>query len=357
MSTVRSLLPALGASLLCAAGAPGEKVAFGPSAGTTLTKTFTTAGEYSLDDLSLTVDGQDIGQMLGSIEVSLKQGSTIEVTDAYKAFGEGRPTELLRTFDELGAKMNMEISPAQGEVPQFESTSPLEGKTVLFKWNAEKDEYERSFHEGEGDAELLDGLKEDMDLRIFLPSKEVSAGDSWSVALTELQSVVMPGGDLHLEPEGQEVNEDAKKMFEGIFEDFGKKLGDLLEGECKCTFKGTQGEGDARVAEIAIEVKVATTLDLAEVLDKAIRAVLEQQDVGAKVDLSLETADLNFDFDGSGTLLWNLSAGRLQSFQLGGDITVDMDLALTVDAEGEHHKLDASFEMSGTLHEEVATKE
>lgn len=357
MSTVRALLPALGAGFAFTLGGPGETLVFAPPAGSVLTKTFTIGGEYELDQISLNVNGQDMSGMLGEIQVSLAQESRIEITDTYTSVADGRPRELLRSFDELSAKMNMEVSPGGGEMPKFESSSPLEGKTVAFKWNADKEEYELSFHGGKGEEDWLADLEEDMDLRLFLPDSEVAVDASWTVELERLQSVVMPGGNLHLQPEGMEVDEESVKMFEDLFGDLGQELGDLLEGECKCTYKGTQDQDGLRLAEIAIEVEVATSIDLAPLLDKGIRSVIEQQGAGDSVDFSIETADLSFDFDGSGTLLWDLAAGRLHSFQLNGDVTVDMDFALRVEVQGESQALDASLEMSGSLREEVATKE
>ena len=357
LSPIRALLPALGAGFAFTMAGTGEKLAFGPSPGSTLTKTFTHGGEYQLDQLTMVVNGQDLADMLPSIEMSLAQSTKIEVTDAYEAVEDGRPTLLLRTFDALSATVTMEMSPAEMDFPEMASASELEGKTVAFKWDPEKQEYGCSFHEEEGEDELLEGLEEDMDLRLFLPPSEVAENASWTVELDELQCVVMPGGNLQLVPEGVEVDDDALKMFEDMFGEFGQEFGDLLEGECKCTFKGTHEEKGARIGEIAIELEVATSLDLTEFLDKAIRAMIEQQGAGDMVKFSLDTADLNLDFDGSGTLHWNMTAGRLHSFQLGGDVTIGVDLAVGIEAEGESTGIDASMEMSGSLHQEVATRE
>jgi hypothetical protein len=339
-------------------GSAGDKVAFQPEAGASLTKTFTIAGDFALDEMSMVVDGQDLGAMIGQFEISMKQESKIEVTDVYKAVGEGRPTELLRTFEALAGSMQIDVTPAPAEMPEMATTSPLEGKTVAFRWDAEKNEYERSFHESEGEEDLLEDLEEDMDLRVFLPDSEVAQDDSWSVELAELECIAMPGGNLSMQPENMpDVDPATMEMFEEMFGDLGDDFGDLLEGECTCTYKGTREENGARVAEIAIEIDVAATVDLAEVLEKAIRAAIEMQGEGIEVDLSLDQADLNLDFEGSATLLWDLKAGRLHSFQLGGDATIGLDLAVSMEAEGESHGVDASFELSGELRQEVVTKE
>jgi hypothetical protein len=357
MSSVRALLSALGASLGFTLAGGGDKLAFEPQAGSSLTKTYTIGGEFTLDDISLIVDGQDIGGMLGQIEVNVKTDSRIEVTDAYRAVAGGRPTDLLRTFEALASSVHVDMTPAQPDMPEMCSTSSLEGKSVVFRWNEEENEYERSFHEEDGDEDLLEGLEEDMDLRAFLPPGEVSDGDTWSVELDELQSLLAPGGNLSMLPEDGDMDEEAMKQFEEIFGNFDEEFGDLLEGECKCTFKGARDEGGVRVAEVEIEIEVSATLDLTELLDKAIRAAIEQSGAEEMVEVTLDTADFNLDFAGKGALLWNLGAGRMHSFQVDGEATMDIDLSVSVQAEGEGHELDASLELSGSMREEVAAKE
>jgi len=194
-----------------------------------------------------------------------------------------------------------------------------------------------------------------MDLRAFLPHEEVGKDDSWSVDLGSLGTIAMPGGNLRLAPEGVDVDEESMKMFEELFAGFGEDLEDVLEGECKCTYKGMQGEGDS-LAEIEIEIEVATTLDMSGPLQKAIQKVIVEQG-GDIPDISLDTADLNLDFDGSGSLLWDMKAGRMHAFHLTGDVTIGIDLEVGIEAEGERHEMSASLEMSGSLTEEVETKE
>jgi len=356
MNTARVFFPALGVGFALTLGG-GEAIAFHPEAGSTVTKSFTTGGEYELDDLSLIVNGEDMGGMLGQFEMSMKALNKVEVTDAYKAVADGRPTELLRTFDALSGSMHMDISAAgASNMPDMESSSPLEGKTVAFKWNPEKSEYERSFHESEGEAKLLEELEEDMDLRIFLPDAEVAADATWTVELDKILCLVMPGGNLSLAPHDM-PDDGSLDKFKEIFGNFGEEFGELLEGECKCTFKGARDENGVRVAEIAIALDAAATVDLTEMLNKVIQAAIEESGAGEMVQFTLDTADLNLDFEGEGTLLWNLKAGRMQSFQLAGDATIEMDLAVGVEAQGQSQNVDASLKLTGTMHEEVTTKE
>jgi len=357
MGTVRALLPAFGAGFAFTLGGSADKVAFDPQPGSSVTRTFTLAGEFQLDDLSMIVNGQDIAGMLPALELSITRDTKIEVTDTFKSVAGGRPTELVRAFDAVTEAMRFEMTPAEAEMPEFTSSSALEGETVVFRWNPEKQSYETTFEDGEGDESLLEGLEEDMDLRLFLPTSEVAEDESWTVELSELQCLIAPGGNLHAMPEGIDVDPASVKMFEELFAGFGEELEDLLEGECRCTYKGVQEEDGARIAEIAIDLEVATNLDLTEILDKAIRMALEQQGAGDMVEVSLDTADLNLDYEGTGTLLWDLRSARVHSFQVSGDVTIDMDLSVSVEAEGESQSIDASFEMSGQMREEVATKE
>jgi hypothetical protein len=250
----------------------------------------------------------------------------------------------------------MLVSP-EAEMPEMDSVSELEGQTVVFRWNADKGEYERAFESGEGDAELLDGLEEDMDLRVFLPDGEVDVGDTWTVPLAELRVLVMPGGDLGFRPTDMAVDEGAMEKFEELFGGFGERMAELLEGDCTCTFKGTRDEGGTKVAEIEIDLGIATTLDLSEMLDQLIRTALEEGGAGDMVQFSIDGADLNIDFDGAGTLLWDLAAGRAHGFSLSGDATIGIDMVVGVEAEGESQDVDASLEFSGTMLHELVTSE
>jgi hypothetical protein len=356
MNPVRSLVPALGAGFLSTFSGPGEKLAFRPEAGTSLQKVFSIDGDFALDDLTLIVSGEDVGGMLGGFELSVKQGARYEITDVYRELAEGRPKELLRTFDTLTGSMHMNVSMAEESIPEMKSSSPLEGKTVAFRWNDEEADFDVSFHESEGDEELLEGLEEDMDLRAFLPTSEVAQGDSWSVELEALDCIAMPGGNLALVPEDEEVDEESMEMLEELFAGFGEDLADLLEGQCTCTYKGTQEEKGAQLAEIVLEIEVSTTFDMTELLEKVIQIMVEQSG-GEAPELSLDTADLSLDYEGTGTLLWNVGAGRVHAFHLTGDATIGVDFEVSVEVEGESHDVSASIEMSGSMTEEVEIKE
>lgn len=350
------LLRASLAGVVLAAPEGKDTLAFHPAADASLSKVFATTSEFALDSASVVVDGQDVGAMLGQIEFGLETSSNYEVTDLYKAVAGGRPVELLRTFDVLESTATVSMSQAP-EMPELTSASELEGKTVLFRWNAEKDEYERSFHESSGDEELLEDLEEDMDLRFLLPAEEVEVDGTWNVELEALLAITMPGGNLHLMPEGEHADPEAMEMFEGFMDSFGTTFGDLLEGQCVCTFKGVREEAGTRVGEVEIALEITGSMDLRELLNQLIESAMAEAPAEIDVDVDIGTADLSLDYEGAGTLLWNLEAGRLHSFSLDGEVSFAVKLAASIDAMGENHSIDAALEMSGEMLNEVAIQE
>jgi hypothetical protein len=79
--------------------------------------------------------------------------------------------------------------------------------------------------------------------------------------------------------------------------------------------------------------------------------------MGEMIQFSIDGADLNLDFDGEGTLLWSLAAGRARAFHLSGDAIVGMDMVVGVEVEGESQDVDASVEFSGSVLHELVTSE
>jgi len=353
--SARLLLSALGANLLLAGG-NGERLRFAPEQGSSLSKIFTSEGEFALDEVSLIADGQDVGAMIGSFEVGMEMSTRIEVTDLYKVVAEGRPRELLRTFDGLESRVQMNVS-QMDSIPEIESESELAGKSVLFRWDEERGDYDLSFQESEGEASLLEGLFEDMDLRFLLPEEEVEAGGSWTVELAALEGLATPGGNLRMMPADAPADPEATAMMEGLMDSFGEKFGDQLEGKCVCTFKGVRTEGEAKLAEIQLEIDMATTLDLREFLQQAVQAGVAQAGGEIEFDFDISTAEMTADFEGTGTLLWNSVAGRLHSFSLQGDMSFGMDIDMSIDAMGESTSMEASMEMSGEWRQEVTAGE
>ena len=350
------LLAALAAPAFLSASDRKDSPTFGPKAGSRVTKTFETRTDMELDSFSLAVNGQDLGGMMGNIEVAIRSTLNVAVTDVYVAVADGRPTELRRNYDDLGSdvSLNMSADMAEGGGDQsFSSVSDLEGRTVVFRWNADNGDYDATFEEEGGDDTLLDGLREDMDLRVFLPTSEIAEGEQWSVDIKNLQSIIAPGGDLGMAPEGEDTD---MEQFEDLFgPDFIATVSDLFDGTCVCTYKGTREVDGASLAEIDVEIKVTSNADLSEMITQFIEKMSES--FGEAPEFSLDQADLDFEYEGSGVLLWNAAAARAQSFALQGDATVAVDVTISGDMEGEEGKAEFSVEMSGSMEQDVRVTE
>ncbi len=347
------LLPgALVLPILLAFAAPLGGPRFAPEEGATVTKSFETVSELTLDELSLIVNGSDVSGEIGMFEIAFRNEQTVEVTDVYGVIANGRPVKLERTYDEISSAVSFEVFHEMGdESTDMPSTSEIEGESVVFTWNEENGEYDVAFagdEEGEGDKKLLENLAEDMDLRAFLPGEDVSEGDTWKIELDQIATLMLPGGDLKLRPE-ENVDVDVE-MFEALFEDdFSSVLDDLLTGKCECEFAGQSEVDGVAIAEIEIEIEIASNVDFSEILAAIFDIMAEQ--TGEVPELLIEVADVDLDLEATGTLMWNLEAGVFQSFEMTGDMTIALEIAISGEVEAE-----ISVELSGTI-EEQATAE
>jgi len=336
---------------------PGEaeRVAFQPQAGSKLTKTFVNSMDLELDDMSMLMNGEP-APFMDNMEMHMKSTGSVTVTDTYSELGEGRPKKLLRSFDEVGTEVEMDMSmevmgQAQEQSPTGTGTSKLTGKTVQFE--LADGAYQTSFPEGEeGDAELLDGLVEDMDLRVLLPaSGSAAVGDSWDIDLRGLVDVLAPGGDLKMdiEMEGDEM------MGAGMDPSMGSNLreyfGEMIDGSAKGTLTEMREAEGVRVAVIDLTIEIDTAADMSEFMMKQMG---EQMPEG--IEVSLDRADVEFELDMKGQLLWDVTAGHVHGLELEGTSTVASDVEMNMDAGGQAIDMAMSMEMSGTMSLSVKTQ-
>jgi len=345
---MKTTLPLLALTALVPAGSlPEEAIRFGPEGGARVTKSFEVTTDFVLDDLSIVVNGEDVGAMLGTFEVGAANDIAYEVTDVYVACEDGRPLELHRTFDSLSSDLSVNfMAEFGGEDMDVAGTSELEGRTVVFAWDAEEEDYSASFEDG-GDDDLLEGVTEDMDLRFLLPGAEVSEGDSWDVPLESLAGLVAPGGDLKLLPEGvnvdqEEFSAEMTELFENTFAD----LDDILSGDCVCTFVGVREVDGARLAEISIEIEVDGSVDLSAMLLDIIEMAGEE--AGEEMpDIDIGAAELSLSVEAEGVLLWNVGANRAQELDLSGEVAFSIDLSISAEEGGESFDAELYAELGG----------
>jgi hypothetical protein len=326
---------AFAVSLLALAPA-GDRVEFRPPDGSEAAKTFRVEGDFELGDLSIVVDGNDMTGMLpadlgGDFQVMLS------IVDHYVKTADGKPLELARECESSSG----EFSAAETS----ESTDDvfgLDGETVVYKWNEESKSYDRSFKDGEGDADKLEGLGIDLDYRALLPEREVAVGDKWAVEPEGLMSALFFGADLaEIATTGEDVEPEMAELFERILPEF-EKLLDAFKAQCE--YVGIREEDGKRLAEIKIDVDSKGTADLAS----ALLDVIEEQAQGQDVEFDLEKAALSIALRGEGKLLWDQAAARAHSFELAAEVELVFEMSMTVtEPGGMDHAAEANAELLG----------
>jgi len=211
---------------------------------------------------------------------------------------------------------------------------------VVFTRRDGGDGYDVAFEKAEGDERLLDGLSEDMDLRVFLPTEDVEEGAQWKVRPIALKDVLAPGGALGMGATEDDADwVEMVSFFDGV--DLDKLAESVLDGDVTCTFTGTRDGEAGKLAVIEILVEIDSVTDLSGLL----RDLIEELADDAPSDLELPTADLELSMEGTGLLEWNLDTGRFQHFEVNVDTAVVFHLV----AEGEGESVDATIGFSGTV--------
>ena len=354
-----ALLGALPLAALLSLALPREQVSFAPEEGSSLTKHFSTSGEVMLDDMQVLINGEE-NDMMPSMEMTMSWDQTIDVVDSYTSMDEGRPGVLSRTFE--GIDQDVEVEASMEMMGQSEDqgtsgagSSDLEGKTVVFTWSDDEAGYTPAFAEGsEGDEELLGGLTEDMDMRKLLPSGDVSEGDQWDLEPAALADVMAPGGDLRLDLEMDEMGGDPMgtggnaEMISQMHEMFDENT----EGTAIARYIGTRDVDGTPCRVIEVEFDLESSRDMTEKMEEM---MAEQAPEGMEVDMELESFDLEFTFEGQGELLWNSASNHVHSMKLEGDVTVMLDMAMSIDM-GEALQIEMTMDMSGEVSQKLTTE-
>ncbi|HKX46567.1 MAG TPA: hypothetical protein VJP77_07680 [Planctomycetota bacterium] len=357
-TTTRLALPLLSATALAASTPPQAGLAWGPEAGASVTKTFEVDASYDLEDLSLVVAGQDVGEFIGTPEMTFSTLTKVVLADEYSAVGEGRPTKLVRTFEELENTFTMSVVVMEeSSDEEGESASELEGATVVFTWDPETSEYRVAYpEETAGDVALLEDLVEDTDLRGLLPTEAVEEGATWTFEARALEALLMPSGDLRWMPEGMDAAdvEELQVLMEGLLEGFEDLLDELLVGERTATFAGTREVDGVRCAVVDLAVTIDSAVDLSGLLQELVeKAVSMQEEVPEDFSFSIDTADIALAVTAEGELLWDVAAGLPHSLTMTGDVNVSFELVASATGDSENVDVDLAADLAGTMDAKV----
>lgn len=342
------LLTALCTPALLAFALPGSRVRFAPAEGSSLTKTFENKGEFSLDHMSMTINGQE-NPAMPQMSMTFNTDQKIVVTDDYISNRDGAPKKLKRRFDELGSNVSMSMKmevmgESHDQDKSVKAKSQLAGKTILFTWDADAKEYKTAFDPAEDNADLLKGVKEDMDLRALLPENEVKEGEEWDINVKGLASIFGPGGNLSLVPDEKDAEGMDPGMTSGM-SSMSEMLGDLLEGEAKGKFTGMREVSGTKMAVIKVTVKISSSKDMTDVVAEA----MKKTKMPAEMEMKFDHMDIDLKIECEGELVWDLAAGHAHSLELSGPVHINMDMAMKISPPGQGAmSLEQRMEMSGT---------
>ena len=297
---MKLLLPSLALFLLASPAREGVALVYEPEEGTVLKRLFVAEARYRLTDETASIDGEAIEHDGDLPDIGTSFVERIAVTDTLAAVADGRPTELLRTFDELSQE---NTDTFEGEESTTEYGSPLQGRRVRFTWDPEEERYGvEAADEDELDEELADWLSEDLDLRRLLPAREVEAGDEWELDPKLYLAFMWPGGLLDFHPSDGEVDEEDRAPSRQTIE--------RLEGSGTASLEELREEDGVRVAVIHVELEITTgsetTLPAVEGGDPdAGEFPIPEREVEVEIERTLE-----------GTILWDLEHGHALSAEL-----------------------------------------
>ncbi len=318
------------AALVALAPVTADTIAFGPEAGSTVEKRFEMSIQLDQRSISMKVGEHELpSELTEDTEMSWKSHQKLVVEDEYREVGSDRPVKLARKFVDMSDKSEQRTRMVGMEETQEVSKdkeSALEGKTVLFSWNEKDGEYAKEWVGDGADDDLLDGLEQEFDFQLLVPSKSVSEGDTWKIDLADFESVLGPCGELAFKGDDDDDEDDDD---DGEFQE-------NLTGEVTFTYGGTKDEGGRKLAVLTAVLKGKTFQD---------RDPAEGSTMRMDYDLELE-----------GEFLWDVGAKRLASYKLAGDVTCEMAIKQEVDMGGEMGELAIDIEMGGTVEIECEFK-
>ena len=331
---------------ICALAAPASEIAFSPAEGHSVTRSWITKSQFSLDDMEMSMNGNPMPMEM-EMEMDMDMEMTFEVTDTFVAMMDGQPSVLRRSYDVLDSNgsfvMEAAMLPDGGDDRTIEASSELEGKAVLFTWNDEDEEYEVVFDESEGDEELLEGLTENMDFRALLPAGDVAEEDTWEIDVKTLTEILAPGGDMGLVPELDEEEMMGMSGMQDLSRGMNDMLGDLLEGEATGTFKGFQDVDGTNVAAIGITVSIESSNDMTEKVEEAMG------ELPIEAEVAIDYMDVEVEIEGEGVLYWDVEAGHAHSYEMSGSMSFITDMGMSITMGDQDMEMEQTMEMSGTF--------
>ncbi|MFN0009076.1 MAG: hypothetical protein ACKVXR_14330 [Planctomycetota bacterium] len=309
--------------------ARADILAFAPAPDTTVTKSFTLRHQLVMRTMKVAETG-----VVRTTEPGLEVNSevTLEVVDTYRGVQDGRPLSVKRFFQVAGLNVELGMASATGEKRKetWLGDSPIRQSSVAFVWIPEERTYGRHYDELENLEEYLAGLREDTDLRGLLPAPSqagIAVGSRWTIDVAAFEDVFGAGGDvprLYVQGGGGFLS---RPIAWGVAGPLAPVFGGELAGEAHAHWRETREEAGARLAVIDVRARLEAKRDLTQTA-RASRRTQELLD-----ETTIARASIEWRFEGEGTLLWNLGAGRFESLKLQGREVVLNDVSFGSESE------------------------
>ena len=240
-----------------------------------------------------------------------------------------------RHFEEIDFKSKSVMTTPQGEsqTENLKFASLFESYDILFTWIEAEQQYGRRYDRVGATEEPLKHLRFVADGRSILPAGDVSVGTTWEVDGAALARLVAPGGGLALQPEKRSILGRSIKM--GVGAALSEMFNEESLGRAVCQFAEMRtGEDGSDLAVIKIqELTLQSIVDQTRTYEK----LMSRQEKREPAFLEGAISDVQL-MNGEGTLIWNVTAGRLESYEIQADqrliITVQKQFGETV-GEGE----------------------
>jgi len=113
----------------------------------------------------------------------------------------------------------------------------------------------------------------------------------------------------------------AKPIASGLAGPLAQVFGGELKGEARATWKEIREEGGARLAVVLLHVRLEAKRDQTDWMRASLR-IDELLD-----EVSIGRGSIEWKFEGEGTLLWNIQAGRFEHLELHGREEVANEIA------------------------------
>ncbi len=340
-------LPFAAAAIFGASRPSADNLSFHVKSGASLARSFESRQEVSQDDAEILLNGQPFpsGKSGGMTAI---QGKALEVSDEFVSVEAGAPRKLRRTFTKIESSGEQTTEHPMGSGAQNDTRrakSELEGKTIVFDWDAAKDQFKKSFDPEGPEEKMLDGLVEDLDFRELLPAKgQASTDDTWSIGIAVIKTLFVPGGDLALKPVEAPEGEDDTTAGKSMLSESSTKAFSGLTGDVKATYKGSREVDGVSCGVIAVEFKVSATRDLME---------MQPDTSGPGSELRVEHVNAFLSLEGEGELVWDLSAGHARSFNMSAKIKNQLEIPMKVANGDKFMDITRKLQMSGSYNLKV----